>query len=29
MRGFEPASGLLQSRIRQVGEARGFAVTAC
>ena len=27
MRGFEPASGLLQSRIRQVGEARGFAVT--
>ena len=27
MRGFEAASGLLQSRIRQVGEARGFAVT--
>ena len=27
LRGFEAASGLLQSRIRQVGEARGFAVT--
>ena len=26
-RGFEAASGLLQSRIRQAGEARGFAVT--
>ena len=26
-RGFEPASGLLQSRIRKVAEARGFAVT--
>ena len=27
MRGFEAASGLLQQRIRAVGEARGFAVT--
>lgn len=27
MRGFEPASGLLQQRIRAAGEARGFAVT--
>ncbi|SNX69592.1 hypothetical protein SAMN05878503_104117 [Cereibacter ovatus] len=27
MRGFEAASGLLQDRIRQVGEKRGFAVT--
>lgn len=27
MRGFEPAVGLLQQRIRAVGEARGFAVT--
>ena len=27
LRGFEAASGLLQARIRQVGEARGFAVT--
>lgn len=27
MRGFEPASGLLQQRIRTAGEARGFAVT--
>ncbi len=27
MRGFEAASSLLQSRIREVGEARGFAVT--
>ena len=27
LRGFEAASGLLQSRIREVGEARGFAVT--
>ncbi len=27
MRGFEPASGLLQQRIRSAGEARGFAVT--
>ncbi|MEL7114467.1 MAG: DUF721 domain-containing protein [Pseudomonadota bacterium] len=26
-RGFERASGLLQTRIRQAGEARGFAVT--
>jgi hypothetical protein len=27
MRGFEPASLLLQSRIRRAGEARGFAVS--
>lgn len=27
MRGFEPASGLLQERIRKAGESRGFAVT--
>ena len=27
MRGFEPASGLLQQRIRTAGEKRGFAVT--
>ena len=27
MRGFEPASGLLQQRIRAAGEKRGFAVT--
>ncbi len=27
MRGFEAASGLLQSRIREAGEKRGFAVT--
>lgn len=27
MRGFEPASGLLQDRIRMAGEKRGFAVT--
>ena len=27
MRGFEPASGLLQQRIRAAGETRGFAVT--
>jgi hypothetical protein len=27
MRGFEPASGLLKDRIRQAGEARGFAMT--
>jgi hypothetical protein len=27
MRGFEAASGLLQQRIREAGEARGFAVT--
>ena len=27
MRGFEPASGLLQQRIRAAGEVRGFAVT--
>ncbi|OCX66157.1 RNA-binding protein [Thioclava sp. SK-1] len=27
MRGFEPASGLLKDRIRNVGEARGFAVS--
>jgi hypothetical protein len=27
MRGFEPASGLLQQRIRDAGEKRGFAVT--
>jgi hypothetical protein len=27
MRGFEPASGLLQQRIRAAGEQRGFAVT--
>lgn len=27
MRGFEATSGLLQSRIREVGEKRGFAVT--
>lgn len=27
MRGFEAASGLLQERIRSVGEKRGFAVT--
>jgi len=27
MRGFEPASGLLKDRIRDAGEARGFAVT--
>jgi hypothetical protein len=27
LRGFEPASGLLQQRIREVGEKRGFAVT--
>lgn len=26
MRGFEPAAGLLRARIRQAGEARGFAV---
>lgn len=27
MRGFEPAAGLLQDRIRAIGETRGFAVT--
>jgi hypothetical protein len=27
MRGFEPAAGLLKDRIRDAGEARGFAVT--
>ena len=27
LRGFEPAAGLLQQRIRKAGEARGFAVT--
>ena len=27
MRGFEPAAGLLQQRIRAAGEVRGFAVT--
>jgi hypothetical protein len=27
MRGFEPAAGLLQDRIRMAGEARGFAVS--
>lgn len=27
MRGFEPASGLLQDRIRKAGESRGFAVS--
>lgn len=27
MRGFEPAAGLLQDRIRKAGEKRGFAVT--
>ncbi len=27
MRGFEPAAGLLQDRIRKAGETRGFAVT--
>ena len=27
LRGFEPASGLLQQRIREAGEKRGFAVT--
>ena len=27
MRGFEPASGLLQDRIRKAGETRGFAIS--
>ena len=27
MRGFEPAAGLLQDRIRKAGETRGFAVS--
>ena len=27
MRGFEPAAGLVQDRIRKAGETRGFAVT--
>ena len=27
MRGFEPAAGLVQDRIRKAGESRGFAVS--